>query len=110
MERHERAAAEIFVDLSQGDGAFSSRIHRVALGPAEPIAVVPPSSDGSARVGLTISIHDPDHSANENRFVLVGMSHVGRLVVVVHADRGDVVRVISARLAEPRERRAYEQG
>jgi uncharacterized DUF497 family protein len=59
---------------------------------------------------LSSTIHDPDHSEDESRFVLVGMSYAGRLVVVVHTDRGDVVRVISARLAEPRERRAYEQG
>lgn len=49
-------AGGIFVDLAQGGGAFSSRIHRVALGPARPIALVSPSSAGPARVGLTISI------------------------------------------------------
>jgi uncharacterized DUF497 family protein len=58
---------------------------------------------------LSITVGDPDHSADEDRFVLLGLSHLGRLVVVVHTDRADVVRLISARLATPRERRDYEQ-
>jgi len=58
---------------------------------------------------LSSTIHDPDHSEDEDRFVLIGMTHVGRLVVVVHTDREDAVRLISARLAEPRERKAYEE-
>ena len=58
---------------------------------------------------LSSTIADPDHSNDEDRFILVGMTHAGRLVVVVHTDREDAVRLISARVAEPRERRAYEQ-
>src|SRR5215208_4154557 len=58
---------------------------------------------------LSSTIHDPDHSEDEDRFVLIGMTYTGRLVAVVHVDRGDAVRVISARMAEPRERRAYEE-
>jgi hypothetical protein len=58
---------------------------------------------------LSSTIHDPDHSEDEDRFILVGMTYTGRLVVVVHVDRPDAVRLISARLAEPRERRAYEK-
>ena len=58
---------------------------------------------------LSMTIHDPDHSGDEDRFVLMGMSQTGRLIVVVHTDRADALRLISARLAEPHERRAYEQ-
>jgi uncharacterized DUF497 family protein len=58
---------------------------------------------------LSVTINDPDHSDDKERFVLMGMSQAGRLLVVVHADREDAIRVISARLAVPRERRAYEQ-
>ncbi len=58
---------------------------------------------------LSITINDPDHSEDEARFLLLGMTHTGRLVVVVHTDRDDAVRLISARLATPRERRSYEQ-
>ncbi len=58
---------------------------------------------------LSITIADPDHSADEDRFVLVGESYTGRLVVVVHTERGERIRVISARLATRRERLSYEQ-
>lgn len=50
---------------------------------------------------------DPDHSEDEERFVLVGASHAGRLIVVVHTDRGDTIRIISARIATRRERKTY---
>ena len=59
---------------------------------------------------LSITIPDPDHSEDEARFVLLGMTFRGRLVVVVHTDRGDAVRLISARLATRRERSAHERG
>ena len=59
---------------------------------------------------LSVTIGDPDHSEHEDRFVLIGMTYRGRLVVVVHTDREGATRLISARLAEPRERRSYEQG
>ena len=58
---------------------------------------------------LSITIGDPDHSETEDRFILLGMSFRGRLVVVVHTDRGETVRLISARLATRRERQSYEQ-
>jgi hypothetical protein len=55
----------------------------------------------------SITRFDPDHSEDEDRFVLLGASHAGRLLVVVHTDRGDSIRIISARLATKRERRDY---
>ena len=58
---------------------------------------------------FSTTIDDPGHSEDEERFVLIGTTHVGRLVVVTHTDRDDAVRLISARLATPRERRTYEQ-
>jgi len=58
---------------------------------------------------LSITIGDPDHSEAEDRYVLLGMTFRGRLVVVVHTDRGDSVRLISARLPTRRERQSYEQ-
>jgi uncharacterized DUF497 family protein len=54
------------------------------------------------------TIPDPRRGWEERRFVTVGQSRRGRLVVVIHADRGDSIRLISARQATPRERRAYE--
>ena len=58
---------------------------------------------------LSVTIADPLHSADEHRFVLIGHSYRGRLVVVVHTERGHTIRVISARVATRRERRAYEE-
>lgn len=59
---------------------------------------------------LSSTIADPAHSASERRYVLVGVAETGRLLVVVHAEEGDRIRVISARQATRRERRTYEQG
>lgn len=59
---------------------------------------------------LSITIPDPDHSVGEYRYVTLGMSHLGRLIVVVHSNRGNIVRIISARIATSREKKAYEQG
>ena len=59
---------------------------------------------------LSLTIFDPDHSDAEDRFILLGTAASGRLVVVSHVDRGATIRIISARLANRRERRAYETG
>ena len=55
-------------------------------------------------------IDDPDHSLDEERFVLLGLSSDVRLVTVVHCFRGedDVIRIISARRATPGEQTSYE--
>lgn len=53
----------------------------------------------------SLTIPDPVHSAVEHRFVTLGTSHRGKLLVVVHTERGDNIRIISARLASRRERR-----
>jgi uncharacterized DUF497 family protein len=55
----------------------------------------------------SITIHDPDHSEGEERFLVIGFSARGRLLVVSHADRGDNTRIISARRADAHERRKY---
>jgi len=59
---------------------------------------------------LSITILDPDHSVDERRFVIIGMSSKQRLLVVVHTIRGiKKIRLISARIAGRRERRNYEE-
>ena len=58
---------------------------------------------------LSITIPDPDHSLGEARFILLGVSFQGRLVVVVHTEAHDSIRIISARLATRAERKSYEQ-
>lgn len=57
---------------------------------------------------LSLTIEDPAHSWDEQRFVTLGDSINHRLLVVVHTDREDVIRIISARGATRRERRDYE--
>jgi uncharacterized DUF497 family protein len=60
---------------------------------------------------LAITISDPLHGSRiEDRFVTTGTSQQRRLLVVVHADRGDIIRIISAREADRGERRKYEEG
>jgi len=58
-------------------------------------------------LGATVS--DPDHSAGENRFIIVGLSNRGRLLMVAHAERRGRVRIISARTLTRIERTAYEE-
>jgi uncharacterized DUF497 family protein len=53
---------------------------------------------------------DPRHSTEEPRFVLLGQSERQRLLAVMYTERADTIRLISARGATPRERRAYEEG
>lgn len=58
---------------------------------------------------LSIAIADPNHSDLEDRCVLVGSTLRGQLVVVVHTDCDDNIRIISARRATRREIQTYEQ-
>jgi len=57
---------------------------------------------------LSVTVNDPLHSVDEQRFVITGLSYQQRLLVVVHADHGDRIRIISARLATRSEREEYE--
>lgn len=59
---------------------------------------------------LSVTIDDPLHSRSEHRLITIGTSNRNRLLVVVHTDRGDRVRIISARTATRAERTDYEQG
>ncbi len=59
---------------------------------------------------LALTIADPLHSEEEDRFISLGESHRRRLLVVAFTDRGGRVRIISARAATPRERKDYEEG
>lgn len=58
---------------------------------------------------LSLTIADPLHSDEEDRFVTLGESNSGQLLVVVSTDRGEQVRIISARVATRRERKNYEE-
>ena len=58
---------------------------------------------------LAATFHDPEHSVDEWRFITLGYSARGRLLVVSHCERGEVLRFISARLATPSERKRHEK-
>ncbi len=58
---------------------------------------------------LSITLPDPDHSQGEERLLLLGQSGLGRFLLVAIAERGETVRLISARPMTSRERRMYER-
>lgn len=58
---------------------------------------------------LSIVIEDPMHSKNENRFILIGRSIEANTLVVVHIEKSDVIRIISARKATKNEQKVYEE-
>ena len=57
---------------------------------------------------LSATFDDPDHSVGEQRLITLGHSPRGRLLVVSHTERGDAVRIISARPATAGERKRHE--
>ena len=58
---------------------------------------------------LSITLPDPDHSEDEERFIDIGMSDNRRVLVVVYTERGQRIRLISARQATAAERKQYEE-
>ena len=58
---------------------------------------------------LSITIPDPLHPRDEERLVTIGQSDQRRTLVVVHTESGDVIRLISARMASAHERKKYEE-
>ncbi len=59
---------------------------------------------------FSLTIPDPGALVFERRFAQIGLSSHGRLLVVIHVDRGDTIRLISARPATRAERKSYEEG
>jgi uncharacterized DUF497 family protein len=58
---------------------------------------------------LFLVFADPDHSTEESRFIIMGQSKPGRLLVVGYTERADAIRIISAREATRRERKIYAE-
>ena len=58
---------------------------------------------------LSETFPDPDHSHDEDRFIIIGASESGKILVIAHTDDEKIVRIISAREATYGERRAYEE-
>ncbi len=59
---------------------------------------------------LSITILDPLHSDQEDRFVIIGVSRQFNMLVIAHVERNDSIRIISARNATSVERKNYEKG
>jgi uncharacterized DUF497 family protein len=57
---------------------------------------------------LSLTIEDAEHSHREKRYILLGQTFEGKLVVVAHTERPMDIRIISARMSTKHERRAYE--
>lgn len=58
---------------------------------------------------LATTFSDSEHSLSEQRFLTIGASVSDRLLVVVHTEREEIIRIVSARPATARERRFYEE-
>ena len=58
---------------------------------------------------LSTTVADPDHSEEEDRYIIIGLSQRHRLLMVAHTERGERTRIISARTLTPAEREAYEE-
>ena len=80
--------------------AVNARKHRVSFEEAASIFLDPGA--------LTFS--DPDHSAEEDRWITIGLSARHRVLFVAHTERDDHIRLISARVATRREQQQYEEG
>lgn len=87
------------VEWDPAKAASNFRKHGVALEEAMTVLGDP----------LSITLPDPDHSREEDRFLLLGRSAAGRLLIVAITEREEAVRIISARPMTPRERRIHEQ-
>jgi uncharacterized DUF497 family protein len=77
----------------------NERKHRVTFEEASTVFADP----------MAVTIYDPDHSDEEDRFLSLGFSDRNRLLVVSFTDRDQRVRIISARVASRRERKQYEE-
>ena len=59
---------------------------------------------------LYVDFYDPDHSDEEDRYIIVGESQQGNLLIVSYTERADFIRLISARKVTRVEREVYEEG
>jgi uncharacterized protein len=58
---------------------------------------------------LSVIYEDDEHSVDERRCLTIGMSAANRILIVSYTERDDIIRIISAREATPKEIRAYEE-
>ena len=58
---------------------------------------------------LSSTVSDPEHATEERRYITIGLSSRGRLLMVAHAERRERIRILSARTLTRSERRTYEE-
>ena len=88
------------IEWDPGKAKSNLRKHKVSFKEASTALSDPMAATGA----------DPDHSIAEERYVTFGVSERGRLLVVAHTDEGEMIRIISARIASKGERGLYEEG
>jgi uncharacterized DUF497 family protein len=59
---------------------------------------------------LYVDFYDPDHSGREQRYIIIGQSQQGRLLMASYTEKNDTIRIISSREVTRAEREAYEEG
>jgi uncharacterized DUF497 family protein len=89
----------LFFEWDETKAKANLRKHRVSFEEASTVFGDP----------LSLTIDDAVHSEEESRFVTVGKAITARLLVVIHCDRGEYIRIISARKATRYERKQYEE-
>ena len=89
---------DVRFDWDPGKAASNLRKHGVSFDEAATVFADP----------LSITVPDPDHSQDEERFIIVGMSFSRRLLIVAHTERDLTIRLISARTLTTSEQSAYE--
>jgi uncharacterized DUF497 family protein len=87
-------------EWDEGKAAANLSKHRVSFDEARTVF----------NAALYVDFYDPEHSTEEHRYIIIGESQAGRLLMVSYAERNDAIRIISSREVTPAEREAYEEG
>lgn len=98
--RVKRGNATSDVEWDESKNRLNQRRHNVSFEEAATVFIDP----------LELAIDDPAHAISEHRFISIGQSLRGRLLVVSYAERASRIRIITARQPTRRERRAYGEG
>jgi len=86
-------------EWDEGKAKANLKKHRVGFDEATTVFTDP----------YSMTIHDPDHSADEQRYIDIGTSDKGRVLVVVYTERGSNIRIVSCRKTTLSERELYEE-
>ena len=97
---HKEATMKLKFEWDEGKAEANLKKHKVSFDEATTVFID----------SFSIAIPDPDHSVDEQRYIDIGSSDNGRVLVVVYTERGANIRIISCRKATPSERKRYEEG